>query len=212
MASWAVHFRIADRIIDKLEVDTQYFIIGNIAPDCGVPCAGGYDPPSEVTHRTNNGNYKGNCDYKSIYNDFIVPADDFKSKSFWIGYYVHLFTDCLWVKDLCHSIVDNFESMKAADAAAKQIRREWYNLDFEYFNNNKSKSFELFKEYSVFDEDYPDFYKNNDIARQMKNIVKFYSDNNPSAMRYIYTTPEMVDDFIINAELKICRNLSDLNI
>lgn len=36
MASWVIHFRIADGIIDSINnVDSEKFIVGNIAPDCG---------------------------------------------------------------------------------------------------------------------------------------------------------------------------------
>ena len=38
MASWAIHFRIADLFLERIpNLNKEYFIIGNIAPDCGVP-------------------------------------------------------------------------------------------------------------------------------------------------------------------------------
>lgn len=38
MASWMVHLRIADAFLDKLEnIDETAFVMGNIAPDSGVP-------------------------------------------------------------------------------------------------------------------------------------------------------------------------------
>lgn len=36
MASWMIHFRVADGIIDSIKnIDAEKFIVGNIAPDCG---------------------------------------------------------------------------------------------------------------------------------------------------------------------------------
>ena len=41
MASWMVHLRIADCLLDRLsetgKIDDTAFVVGNIAPDSGVP-------------------------------------------------------------------------------------------------------------------------------------------------------------------------------
>ena len=38
MASWMVHLRIADKLLDKIpNLSPVEFIVGNIAPDSGVP-------------------------------------------------------------------------------------------------------------------------------------------------------------------------------
>jgi len=44
MASWMVHLRIADCLLDKfVHLDKTAFVMGNIAPDSGVPTEGGSD-------------------------------------------------------------------------------------------------------------------------------------------------------------------------
>lgn len=210
MASWAVHFRICDYFLDKIhQLDTEYFIIGNIAPDCGVPAKDGYSPHSEITHRTHSGNYKGNCDYQSVYDDFINGENDVKIRSFWIGYYVHLMTDCLWVQNLCENLLDNFKNLDMHSETAKIIRKEWYNLDNEFFAENASPSFELFKTFKGFNEDYPDFYKNNEISNRMKYIVSFYGENKPCEMKYKYTTPDMVEKFIRDTQKTIYSKVNE---
>ena len=53
MASWMVHLRIADALIDKLAgIDNTAFVIGNIAPDSGIPNDDwtAFTPPKTVTH------------------------------------------------------------------------------------------------------------------------------------------------------------------
>ena len=53
MASWMVHLRVADLLIERLEgIAKQEFVMGNIAPDSGVPNADwtAYAPPSQVSH------------------------------------------------------------------------------------------------------------------------------------------------------------------
>ncbi|WP_312372853.1 hypothetical protein [Lachnoclostridium sp.] len=38
MASWMVHLRVGDRVFEQLfDILPHEFIVGNIAPDCGVP-------------------------------------------------------------------------------------------------------------------------------------------------------------------------------
>ena len=38
MASWMIHLRVADRLLNEPgELDETAFIMGNIAPDSGVP-------------------------------------------------------------------------------------------------------------------------------------------------------------------------------
>lgn len=44
MASWMVHLRIADKLLDQLKnIDETAFVMGNIAPDSGVPNEDWYD-------------------------------------------------------------------------------------------------------------------------------------------------------------------------
>lgn len=209
MASWAVHFRIADCLLDKLDVDNEYFIIGNIAPDCGIPCKEGYNPPSSVTHRTFDDS-KSDCDYVSIFHDYLKDENNFKARSFWIGYIAHYITDRQWAFLTCLPIVEKYGPFSENRDIARRLKREWYNLDFTFFKNNLSPSFELFKTYSGFNEAYPEFYKNNEISCQMKNIISFYSSNKPCKMEYIYTTPEMVENFMQETPMIILDVLKQL--
>ena len=53
MASWIVHLRIAERILENIDgLDDGKFAIGNIAPDSGIPDDNweNIDPPVAVTH------------------------------------------------------------------------------------------------------------------------------------------------------------------
>lgn len=53
MASWMVHLRIADELLQNLkQIDETAFIIGNMAPDSGVPNEdwSKFNPPYDVTH------------------------------------------------------------------------------------------------------------------------------------------------------------------
>ena len=53
MASWMVHLRVADKLLDHLKGITQTeFVVGNIAPDSGVPNKDGtaFKPDSSISH------------------------------------------------------------------------------------------------------------------------------------------------------------------
>ncbi|MCH5321486.1 MAG: zinc dependent phospholipase C family protein [Eubacterium sp.] len=214
MASWAIHFRIADWFLERIpNLNKEYFIIGNIAPDCGVPFKEkrGYDPPSEITHYAKDG-HKSDCDYDFIYNEFIKNEIDINKKSFYIGYFVHLMTDCAFVNDITYSIVKEYGHLSANRELSRAVKREWYNLDFLYFKNNTSKSFELFKTYDGFNEPYPDFYKKNEISNRMEYIVSFYNSNEPEQMTYKYTPPEMVEGFVSRMPQIIYNELIKRNV
>ena len=55
---------------------------------------------------------------------------------------------------------------------------------------------ELFKNYDGWNEAYPDWYKNNEISRQMKNIVRHYTVNKPKEMEYHFLTPQIMGMFV----------------
>ncbi len=37
MATWIPHLRIAENVLEKLELNRGLFLIGNLAPDCNRP-------------------------------------------------------------------------------------------------------------------------------------------------------------------------------
>ena len=53
MASWIIHLRVAQEICQRLALQhIDRFILGNIAPDSGIPKAdgSGYLPDAEISH------------------------------------------------------------------------------------------------------------------------------------------------------------------
>ena len=53
MASWMVHLRIADKLLESLPVTAPVeFIVGNLAPDSGVPNEdwSAFSPPTKISH------------------------------------------------------------------------------------------------------------------------------------------------------------------
>ena len=57
MASWIVHLRIADKLLERFPFDEASFVVGSIAPDCGRQNPDGltYTPSKAVSHCTPDG-------------------------------------------------------------------------------------------------------------------------------------------------------------
>ena len=140
-ATWGIHFRIADEILKHLhQIDREYFIIGNIAPDCGKRVENGYDPPTEVTHLTKMWN-KSDCNCEFIFENCIKDEIEFKKKSFFAGYYTHLLTDRLYSRLISMPIEEEFGKYREHPGFSKLVKREWYDADFKFFAENKSPAF-----------------------------------------------------------------------
>ena len=212
MPTWANHFRIADKILPFIKtLDKEYFIIGNIAPDCGIPDGkhGVYRPPTGATHFTKDYLYskKTDCDYEYIYHTYINGESELKKRSFFIGYYVHLFADCYYANRLFLPIEIKYGDFRENEPLRNAVASERNNIDFLYFSENVSPSFELFKSYDGFYEPYPEWYQNGEISRQMKNIVKHYTVNKPKETEYHYLTPQIMNDFVNEVSAEVLADM-----
>jgi hypothetical protein len=93
MGSRIIHYCVGNKILKRVKLDEHQFMLGNLAPDAYSPELGGY----LVSHfRIPEEIMKFEC----------VDLERFKSKykhqitnDFVLGYYCHLITDNLWLKD-----------------------------------------------------------------------------------------------------------------
>ena len=201
MPTWINHFRVADKLLGKIKaLDMEYFIIGTIAPDCGIPDKehGVYKPYTGITHFTKELEYskKTDCDFEYLYQKYIKNESDIKKKSFYIAYFIHLVTDCIFAENVFAPIENNLGDFRINKKLRNQIRKERNNTDFLYLKNNASPSYELLKKCKPWNENYPEWYKNNEIAVQMKNIVNYYENAEYEEMNYEYITPQLMDEFV----------------
>ena len=201
MPTWVNHFRVADKLINKLNnIDTQYFVIGTIAPDCGKldKSHGAYLPYTGVTHFTKDIKYskKRDCNYNYVYETYVKNETDIKKRSFYLAYYIHLFEDCVFANNIFAPIENEYGDFRCNEDVRKQVTKERNNIDFMFLSENVSPTFELFKKCKPFNVDYPEWYKNNEIAEQMKNIVKFYSNLQYEAIEYKFLSPQIMDSFV----------------
>jgi hypothetical protein len=183
MASWLTHLRIAEKIKQRIdEIDFPYLAMGSIAPDSGMPDESrmSYTPSKETTHYT----YKGgdgisDIDDAAFFNKYLIPEKIMtrsdSTRSFLWGYYFHLISDKMWIKQFFEPFKKDFLQNTSGTEVdfIKYIREEMHSLDFIYLKEHGS---ELLKElerpcsnihfFYEFDWDY--------IYGCRKRIVEFY--------------------------------------
>ena len=204
-----VHLRIADILLDNIEgLDESAFVLGNIAPDSGVPNKdwSAFTPPGNVTHYRTDPEDKTFIDIEKYVNEYItkdkIAGYSKREYSFFLGYYTHLLTDVEWAK-MTHSegvTEENArkENMSLSDFIWKN-KEDWYDLDFLYLEQHPDfRAFNLYEKAeditNVFMSEFaPDAFEN-----RREYICGYYrSDNHGDLHRdYKYLTKERSDRFV----------------
>ena len=216
MASWMIHLRIADLLLDRIEnLSAEEFIMGNIAPDSGVPNEdwSQFTPSTAVSHfRKDNGTGKKKIDIDSFvrqyFSDDARSNYDTKSFSFYLGYLTHLLTDCLWSDRIAHPTMDKYIADNDPQMVAK-IKDDWYDLDYLYLRNNPDfRGFKIYKNIDRFPNTYMDIFSRDAFDNRRAYIVGFYQqENNNLDREYPYLTKEDADRFVEEASREILRKL-----
>lgn len=205
MASWMVHLRIADAFLDKiLNISPQEFVVGNIGPDCSTKNSEGrFDPPSPVTHWTPNG-HKADIDLDGFfYAKVRQPVPMTPERSFYLGYYVHLYTDVLWTRRIFRPTKYRFstEFYKDAYSFLDKCRVDWYALDHQFVRDNPDfRAFSILNSVDSFPNIYFDYYSPYAFDKQIDYICRFYNcyeGEYQENFKYL-TKPEM-DNFVVEA-------------
>ena len=146
MASWMVHLRIADEILKRMKgLDETAFVIGNIAPDSGVPNEDWsmYFPPKNVSHfktRPDDELFFDVDEFKKQYfSDEKIKGYDKRHYSFFLGYYVHLLSDIEWTLKIYFPNVSEEKGKEVNKTKVELLwenKADWYDLDFLYLEEH----------------------------------------------------------------------------
>lgn len=219
MASWMIHFRVADGIMDSIKnVDKEKFIVGNIGPDCGELCDDGksYKPLKYITHWQNPGNKK-----ESLENDFFLKyisgGEMSSDKSFYIGYYSHLLTDILWKKKIYNPTKEKYLNKYNNETELNhRIKADWGDIDQLFFRNNPDfRTLKLFQKITSFPNRYFNYYSDTAFESKIVEISTCYNNINLSNnldREYTFLNKEQADDFVIKAIEEISHDLAIKNI
>lgn len=205
MASWMVHLRIADGLLDDLGIsNAEQFVVGNIAPDCGeMDSEGNYVPEKYITH------------WQKSKKGVETRADEFYEKyiargtpdaSFYLGYYCHLITDVLWKKKIFLPVRERFaDKFKKDKNFIWEIKADWYGLDHLFLLDHPDfRAFGIFENIKAFPNRYLDYYSENAIEKQIRYITNFYNNYSWDSDRdYIYLNKDQWDAFTAEAILTI---------
>lgn len=204
MASWMVHLRIADKLLDRIPgLAPIEFIVGNIAPDSGVPNEdwSAFTPSTRISHFKSQGK---KADPEAFAAKYLTP--ELRKRytetqlGFYLGYLSHLMTDLLWSERIVNPTLDRHGKQQSPDRKEfiQAIKKDWYDLDFKYLRDHPG--FRAFRVYlgcvgfvnSYMEEFAPDAFDN-----RRAYITDFYLQGKENLDReYPYLTETEMDAFV----------------
>ena len=215
MATWMIHLRIADKLLDAIpDLSPIEFIMGNMAPDSGIPNEdwSAFSPSTTLSHyRQDKGTGKKVIDIHRYVEEFFTPelqkSYNEQQYSFYLGYYTHLLTDMLWSDLVAWPL-----RQKYPYATWDEIKEDWYDQDFRYIQTHPG--FRAFRAYlgSVgFVNRYMDFFPTDAFDNRREYITSFYLQKKENLNReYPYLTEESANQFVDDAIGHILARLEEL--
>ena len=200
MASWMIHFRVADTLLRACgwpdvprDVSTA-FVLGNIAPDSGVPNPDGvgYTPNKDTSHFMRvfdgeSGALRDRCDPHGYAARWLTPAPeahDPVAAAFHFGYISHLVTDNAWLRGVvlpakeryAHLRLENGVETPAAVARFYAfLKKDWYDMDFLYIKHHPDLvAYELFRTAEDVENRFLPIFPADAFERKREEITAFY--------------------------------------
>lgn len=220
MASWMVHLRIADELLKRIDdLDETAFVLGNIAPDSGVPNEdwSEYTPPGYVTHYKTKPEDRMYVDIEKYVSEYFtkekIKEYNKKEYSFFLGYYTHLLTDIEWAKMVRSVGVTEENAAKEGMSYQDYIwknKGDWYDLDFLYLRDHPDfRAFHIYEDAEDITNIYMDIFAKDAFENRREYICGYYhSDNHGDLDRdYKYLSRERYDRFVFETVEVIKENL-----
>lgn len=221
MASWIVHLRVADILLDKIsDLSPTEFVVGNIAPDSGVPNEDWsvFTPSGDVSHfkTTDADGFKDIHLHEYVERYFTKELRtnyNSKQESFYLGYLTHLLTDIMWGNEIVRPSKDKFKELFDRDRNEWiwALKKDWYDLDFLYIKNKHNfRAFSIYQNAVGFQNDYMDFFNEDAFENRREYITGFYSRKRDDLQRaYPYLDEEKMDRFVEDSAENIYQKLLD---
>ncbi len=222
MASWMIHLRVAEGLIEKLHIENETeFIVGNIAPDSGEPNEDWtvFTPNGFVSHfrKETEDNRKVICEEQYIGKYFtpeLRAGYSRKQDEFYLGYLTHLLTDKLWIRDITDPTKEKFPEEFARNEGEFwwRIKADWYDLDKLYLKYNPDfKAFKTYASAEGFVNAYLDYFSEMAFDNRRKYITEFYINGSKEVEeRPMYISMQELDGFVDNAVEEIVEYLEEL--
>lgn len=213
MATWATHLMIADRLLERFDLDRRAFCVGNIAPDCNIENSDwtSFTPPREVTHFM-SGKRKTFADCEVFREKYLSEPGEPERRDFLLGYYSHLLTDVAFQNTLrdearvkaawkritasdlagkADGMPKDFDSLKKLIPADKRVRELEY-LEALYLADHPGSGYltEILPLKSF--PDYLDFLPPGAITRK----VRLMTLPRPEPVRLIFISADEFEKFV----------------
>lgn len=208
MASWMIHLRVADRLLDRLDdLSPQAFIMDNIAPDSGVPNKDWsvFTPATSVSHFKDTTLQTGKkISIPRFVEKHFTPAMrqryGIRENSFFLGYLVHLLTDILWADRIFTPTTRKFASEFAADKTAfiSRVKGDWYDLDYLYLHRHPDfRAFRIYQNSEGFVNTFMDIFSPDALDNRRAYITAFYLQPRDDLDHpYRYLTEQEAGEFV----------------
>ena len=218
MASWIVHLRVADALLEQAGPCPTEFVMGNLAPDSGVPVGpvGVYRPDKPTSHfQLKNEDGEWEIRPERFVQRYMTAAQwagyTAGQRAFYLGYYVHLLTDIRWVEDIFWPAAKTEWERFCADRSGCILRwkQDWYDLDFLYLRQNpRLRTLALYRAAEGFENRYIDLFSPTAFEERRQGILDFYAAEPDGLDReYPYLTREEMDRFVQKTVVWITQRL-----
>lgn len=210
MAPWVMHLRVAEIINRYLKCQEIPFYVGSIAPDSGRKLDGfTYDPPKNISHCYEKGMDRILCNDKFLKKYALNEKDPFK-KAFFLGYYVHILTDTIFVDRVVYPLIES----KGRDfwkSNVENIRNSWFEIDFRFLDSKKEfHPLECLNGLDSFPDGFLPFFRNGDIYDRIDSIKKKYNNSAPDYDLELYGMNEKsADEFVQESAEIITQRLKE---
>ncbi|MBM3151665.1 MAG: hypothetical protein FJZ96_05590 [Chloroflexi bacterium] len=217
MASWIVHLRIAENLLERIPaLVPASFAVGSIAPDCGVPDEKweNFNPPPEVTHFGNFPGAERKLADLEFYRRYLLPlraAQEPGPFSFRLGYFFHLVTDNLWSAEIAVPTTKRFPAEFGADKEfIWEVKKDWYGLDFVYVRDHPGCLFWRIFLGARAGTGGLDFLPLEAVRQRVEYIRQYYQRTDEKVQAayhrpYIYLTQAAMDAFVADTSLRLER-------
>lgn len=213
MASWMIHLRIADKLLDRIDgLSGTEFIVGNIAPDSGVPNEDWsvFTPSTTVSHFKDENR---NVDIARFTSQHFTPElqkqYSTQQYSFFLGYLTHLLTDIQWAENIYAPTRIRFreEYITYRENFIWKVKEDWYDLDYLYLREHPDfRAFHIYDSAVGFENTYMDIFSPDAFDNRRKYITGFYREPNDHLDReYRYLTVQEAENFVCRAADEILR-------
>ncbi len=213
-----IHLRIADKLLDRFDIEAEEFIMGNIAPDSGEPnedetC---YVPSKELSHYKIRGeNGKSRICPEKFTEEYLTKAQTEaytkRQYSFYLGYFVHLLTDVLWLEKVFKKTVLSYPEQANADMQKfiTVCKADWYDQDHLFIKKNPDfRAFDIYKSIKCFNNTYIGIFSEKAFENKKAIVEEFYSEEHLGLDReYPYFSEEQAEAFVNESCIEISKQI-----